>query len=272
MSVRWAGTRVLAMVVIATAAAAPGQASASGLLDVPFVSQSERLCGGAAAAMVLRYWGTRGVRAEDFASLVDEAAGGIRQSVLAGALGARGWTVLPLETPDDEGLASQIALGRPVVALIEDRPGRYHYVVIVGWTGDRVIYHDPALAPFRTIARDAFDDRWKATGRWAIVPVPCASCVMPGAERVPGARAVPRATAAPDAGCAGLVAEGVRLARDGDRSGAARALEASVALCPGSADAHLELAGLRFLDRRWREAEALAARAAGLAPESAHAW
>jgi hypothetical protein len=36
------------------------------LLDVPFISQSELLCGGAAAAMVLRYWGERGISAETF--------------------------------------------------------------------------------------------------------------------------------------------------------------------------------------------------------------
>ena len=33
-------------------------------LDVPFISQTELLCGGAAAAMVLRYWGERGIAAK----------------------------------------------------------------------------------------------------------------------------------------------------------------------------------------------------------------
>jgi hypothetical protein len=72
------------MAAMLIAAAVPSLASAAGLLDVPFVSQSERLCGGAAAAMVLRYWGERGVTAEDFAGLVDNDAGGIRQSALTG--------------------------------------------------------------------------------------------------------------------------------------------------------------------------------------------
>ena len=48
------------------------------LLDVPYVVQSEALCGGAAAAMVLRYWGERGIAAESFAALVDQSAAGIR--------------------------------------------------------------------------------------------------------------------------------------------------------------------------------------------------
>jgi hypothetical protein len=53
-----------------TAAAAPVQ-----ILDVPYISQTEALCGGAAAAMVLRFWGERGLTAESFAHLVDESAG-----------------------------------------------------------------------------------------------------------------------------------------------------------------------------------------------------
>jgi hypothetical protein len=45
------------------------------VLDVPFIAQSESLCGGAAAAMVLRYWGERGLTAESFSHLVDASAG-----------------------------------------------------------------------------------------------------------------------------------------------------------------------------------------------------
>ena len=36
------------------------------LLDIPYIQQSEALCGGAAAAMVMRYWGATDVRAETF--------------------------------------------------------------------------------------------------------------------------------------------------------------------------------------------------------------
>jgi tetratricopeptide (TPR) repeat protein len=261
---RWA--RALAMAVAMTAVATPLQASASALLDVPFVSQSERLCGGAAAAMVLRYWGERGVQAEDFASLVDDQAGGIRQSELGAALRGRGWTVLPLDPPGSEGLTRQLRLGRPVLALVEDAPGRYHYVVIVGSAGDRVVYHDPARAPFRTIHRDVFDRAWASTGRWGIVVVPSAS--QSSDPRPPASTLQPVASSP----CAGLMARGVSLARDGNRTEAAEVLEAAVSFCPESADAHLELAGLQFLERRWEEAGALAARAVELAPESAHAW
>ena len=63
------------------------------LLDVPFVSQSEALCGGAAAAMVLRYWGERGVSADTFAPLIDRSAAGIRTTTLVDDLRRRGWVV-----------------------------------------------------------------------------------------------------------------------------------------------------------------------------------
>ena len=67
------------------------------LLDVPFISQSELLCGGAAAAMVLRYWGEREISAESFAGLVDRRAGGIRTDALVADLRRRGWTAEPLD-------------------------------------------------------------------------------------------------------------------------------------------------------------------------------
>src|SRR5688500_15332145 len=58
-------------------------AIADSALVVPFVPQDELLCGGAAAAMVLRYHGERGMDAESFAHLVRRAEGGIRTDELA---------------------------------------------------------------------------------------------------------------------------------------------------------------------------------------------
>jgi hypothetical protein len=68
------------------------------------------------------------------------------------------------------------------------------------------------------------------------------------------------------------VAEGVRLAQDGDRARAESVLEAAVDLCPSAAPAHVELGGLRFLQQRWRDAARLAARAAALDPRDEQAW
>jgi ABC-type bacteriocin/lantibiotic exporter with double-glycine peptidase domain len=130
------------------AAAENPQAAPSVVLDVPYVGQTEALCGGAALAMIFRYWGRTGVYSEDFAALVEEDEGGIRTSVLAAEVRRRGWQAI-----DFSGSASAVQRllreGRPLLALIEDRPGRYHYVVLTGWVGDLVLFHDPLGAPFR---------------------------------------------------------------------------------------------------------------------------
>ncbi len=102
--------------------------------------------------MVMRYWGATGIYAESFESLVDKAAGGIRGDVLLAELGRRGWNARSFR--GDEGIVqARLSDRQPVIALIEDRPGAYHFVVIVAWVNDRVVYHDPARAPFRVVSR-----------------------------------------------------------------------------------------------------------------------
>ena len=260
-----------AAILIAALSASPQPGS--GLLDVPFVSQTERLCGGAAAAMMLRYWGQDGVRAEDFSTLVDESAGGIRQSAIVSAIRANGLAVTKLSTNVDGGgaVARQIEQGRPVMALIADRPGTYHYVVIVGWTDNRTIVHDPALTPFRVLDRSDFDRRWKAANRWAIVGIGEPRGRALDAVTTHPSSALPE-TASVDHPCGQLISHGVELARSGNRDDAGRVLEAAVAACPRSASAHVELAGIRFLEGRWDRAATLAARASTLDPSDAHAW
>jgi len=119
------------------------------VLDVPFISQSELLCGGAAAAMVMRYWGERGVDAESFRALVDANAGGIRTDALAASLRDRAWNAVALQG-SSEAIAKELQQGRPVIALLEDRPRTYHYVVVVARNADGVVFHDPARTPFRS--------------------------------------------------------------------------------------------------------------------------
>ena len=152
-----------------------------GLLDVPFVPQSELLCGGAAVSMVMRYWEPAQIYAEDFASLVDTRVGGIAVGALARAVEERGWRARAFAGTAADAQA-HIGEGRPLIALIEDRPGRLHYVVVVAWTADRVVFHDPAVNPFRTLDAATFDRRWRATGRTALLVLPAA-----GAKASPAA-------------------------------------------------------------------------------------
>ena len=62
--------------MIVTLAAALSLAAAVAM-DVPYLPQTDALCGGAAAAMVFRYWGDAHADAQEFAALVDRRAGGI---------------------------------------------------------------------------------------------------------------------------------------------------------------------------------------------------
>lgn len=249
------------------------------LLDVPFLSQSEALCGGAAAAMVLRYWGERDVAADDFAALVDRSAGGIRTRVLVDALRTRGWSAR--ETTGDAEARAALTRGQPLIALIEDRPHTYHYVVVVGWHDRAVVIHDPARAPFRVMAAAEFDRRWRAADRWALIVLPPSQnpTVLPPSQKS-AESAVSRDGGRPDESwdggseggrdCDGLVRRGVALAQKDDLAGAERSLTDAAYRCGGPA-AYRELAGVRLLQRRWAEVSDLAEEALRADPRDAYA-
>jgi peptidase C39-like protein len=231
------------------------------ILDVPFISQSEALCGGAAAAMVLRYWGERGLDAESFAHLVDRSARGIRTTRLVEDLRLRGWNTAAVDGRDDL-IDTELARGRPVLTLIEDRPGTFHYVVVVASTPQAIVFHDPARAPFRVMDRERFSKRWSATGRWMAVVTPAES-----------ARSSPPSAPADlpgDSSCPSLIAIGVQQAQAGRLEAADRSLTAALS-CGGSASLR-ELAGVRLLQRRWPEVTELASAALAADPMDTYSW
>ena len=247
----------------------PSRAQSLTVLDVPFIAQSELLCGGAAAAMVMRYWGERGVDAESFQSLVDRKAGGIRTSALATNLRGRNWSALEVPGSPDV-LARELQQGRPVIALLEEHPGTYHYVVVVARNADGVVFHDPARAPFRVASAADFDKQWSASSRWMLVVTPLAASAVEGpARRQPPAGELesPGASTTP---CDAQIAEGVRQAQQNDLDGAERTLVSALS-CPG-AGAFRELAGLRFAQQRWADAEDLAAVAVKRDPSDVYSW
>ena len=245
------------------------------LLDVPYVSQTPELCGGAAVAMVLRYWGEREVFAQDFASLVTASDGGILTGTLAAAVRGRGWQALVAPAAEEAGRArirSELDQGRPLIALVEVAPRTYHYVVIVGSTDREVVLHDPARAPFRVLPWAEFDRAWMATGRWMMLILP-PSGGPASAPVVPAPNAaLPAATPTDRSPCAALVEHSIEMAVTGDRAGAEQGLLAATGFCPNDAATWRELAGLRFAQGRLPEAETLALVAARLAPEDAYAW
>src|SRR5688500_9150177 len=236
------------------------------LLDVPFISQSELLCGGAAAAMVLRYWGERAVTAESFAALVDRSAAGIRTDALIADLVRRGWMATAV-SGSGELMRGELAQGRPVLTLIEDRPSFFHYVVVVAANERGVVFHDPARVPFVVMSVTEFDRRWRAAEQWMALVVP-----GPGGGGKQPATPPDRleATAQPTtmAACDQRVADGVRLAQANDLSGAERTLSEAIG-CPASLR---ELAGVRVLQKRWPEAADLAEAATEADQADEYAW
>src|SRR5262245_48549358 len=86
-------------------------------LTVPFLPQTEALCGGAAAAMVLRYWGEAHASVDEFAKLVDHRAGGIADDVLVKAVADRGWKATAF-AGSVERLRSEIEQQHPLIILI----------------------------------------------------------------------------------------------------------------------------------------------------------
>jgi len=260
-------SRLVAVALVA-AASCVGPAYAQAPLPVPYLPQTEALCGGAAAAMVMRFWGARGVYADAFAPLIDSKAGGIHTSALRAALAARGWDA-QATAGDLPQLTHEIALGRPVIALIEDRPGRFHYVVVVATTASSVVVHDPARAPSRAIDASTFDRKWQRAERWMLTLLPgTASLTAPGVSDEPAAPAGRSAVSA----CSPLISEAVALAGRGDTMNARKLLEEASGRCPGDAAAWRELAGLDALESRWDAAARHAREAVAVDASDAFAW
>jgi predicted double-glycine peptidase len=261
---------VLLAVVLCVGSAEGGQSNRPlAILDVPFISQSEALCGGAAAAMVMRYWGARGLDAGSFAHLVDRSAAGIRTTALVDDIRRRGWSATAI-AGSDEAIARELADGRPILTLIQDRPGTFHYIVIIGATQRAVVYHDPARTAFRTMSREEFERRWSAADRWMALVVPPVAAESRAAT--PGTPSEPDAAFEINsaASCDALISDGVRLAQSNDLDGAERRLTGALS-CEGPAPLR-ELAGVRLLQRRWGEVSDLASAALAEDPSDAHAW
>jgi hypothetical protein len=264
----------MAAVVFATAAGStPALAQSTHplpLIDVPYLPQSEALCGGAAIAMVMRYWGETGVYAETFSDLIDPEAQGIRGRELMRALEERGYETASFEGDLDQ-IRRTLAARRPAVALIEDRPGRFHYVVIVGLRDERIVVHDPARSPFRVIEAAEFLHAWAPAKAWMMIAQP----------RAAGARPLPRAdgNAGADASdtsmsnslCAGMVEEGVRLSGRGDLAASERVFRLATTECPDDPGPWRELAGVHVLRGDWRQASAAARLALDRDPQDQHA-
>lgn len=277
MSLRSWSAVIVCMMMAATAHTSAGAATPPPdrnapetvkLLDVPYVPQSEALCGGAAVSMVLRYWGEPGVFAEDFAALVEPGGAGIRTGALVQAVQARGWAASPRSgTPTD--VKDQLAHGRPVIALIQVGSGSFHYVVIVAWANGGVILHDPAIGPYRASGEQTFEASWARSGRWTLLILPPQHAPHPGEPDSALVKLPPREALN---GCDAIVEDAIQRARNGDTAEAELRLVSAATLWPDSAAPVRGLAGLRFKAEDWTGAARLAERALAIDAGDRYTW
>lgn len=265
--------------MIVTLAAALSLAT-SLAMDVPYLPQTDTLCGGAAAAMVFRYWGDVHADPQEFAPIVDRRAGGIANGALVDAVRRRGWRTVELAGGSAD-LQTRLAARQPVVVLLADRGPRYHYVVAVGKTADAVVIHDPAWGPSRAIKDVEFDRLWRASGYWGLVILPATS--VPGSPSAPppsrsrdgGQPADPsRERGRQAARCDTLLADALEDIRSSGDAAFDRAdviLDRVHQACPQAAGPLRELAGVRFAQRRWKDAAALARAALVREPNDTYA-
>jgi predicted double-glycine peptidase len=238
--------------------------AAAPAIDVPYLPQTDGLCGGAAVAMVLRYWGDTHADMQDFAPLIDRRNGGIADDALTKAVTSRGWRTT--RAPGSlEALAALTADMVPAIVLLPDRGDRYHYVVVVAVNEEAVVVHDPAWGPSRPIRAPDFERAWRAAGFWSLVIAPPES----GVRRAASDR--------PNADTPSLSACDARLNRAIDEirlrgfDAADDLLSAVRAECPDAAGPIRELSGVRFAQRRWNNAIALAREALRKDPRDEYA-
>ncbi len=242
-------------------------------IDVPYLTQSEDLCGGAAVAMVQRYWGNAHADPQQFAPLIDHHAHGIPAGVLVNAVARSGWRAVSFPGSVDR-LRDDVAQGRPTIVLLQVRAHRYHFVVVTG-VGDReVTLHDPAIGPSQRMSIEAFTKAWRPAHDWALLVLP--------PERTPAdieGAAVPdvhaRGEPAGSVGrstCDQRLEEAIDRVRSDGVGAADRILGQVRRECPASAGPLRELAGVRFAQRRWADAAALAERAVAIDHADPYAW
>lgn len=267
----------------------PALAALPALLDVPFLPQTEALCGGAAAAMVYRYWGDRHADVQQFAPLVERDRGGIAAARLVAAIATRGWST-GVESGSLASIGAHLAQREPVIVLIEDRPRRYHFVVVVGLSDAIVAVHDPTWGPARPMSVDRFLEAWQAAHTWSLVIRPATTGIPAtpvhdsrpandtiyrnaGSNRTTDSTTTDRCAAETDAAVDAIRAQGLQGARGaGSLDVADRLLGEVRRRCPTSSRPLSELAGVRFAQRRYADAATLAADAARLDDGDRYAW
>lgn len=245
--------------------------AASMAVDVPYLPQTDALCGGAATAMVFRYWGDAHADVQEFAPLVDRDAGGIANDVLVAAIKTRGWRVATVDGSLD-ALRERIRDRQPIIVLLADRGTRYHYVVVTGWSGTAIVVHDPSWGPSRQIPDRDFERLWRASSYWSMVILPATSSSSPTlTEPSTSSTESVDDSNIRSATCDGRLARAMSAIQAQGLDSADELLGEVRSHCPRAAGPVRELSGVRFAQHRWTDAEALAREALRLDANDAYA-
>ncbi len=253
---------------------------ASFVLEVPYVSQSELLCGGAAIAMIERWWGRRGVYAEEFQYLVKPAAGGILTTDMVSVMRSRGWDA-QAQRSTAAVVQQSVADSVPVITLIKVSANRYHYVVILGWTATEVTYHDPAVAPAVRVRVTEFLRRWNGANAWAMIVRPAAVVAADGTSPPTAGASIqpstslstPLSTPSIDSlPCRPWLDQAADAAATNRLDQAEQLLAGATRACPSEPLVLRELAGVRFRQGRRPEAIVLANAYSRRAPADTLGW
>jgi hypothetical protein len=255
------------LAALLAALSAPASGPASVAVDVPYLAQTEALCGGAAVAMVFRYWGESHASVNQFAPLVDRRAGGIATGALVDAVRRRGWQADEL-AGSIEMLREELALGRPIVVLLSEGRRRLHYVVVTALEPEAVRVHDPTWGMSRRIALHELLARWAKTGFWSLRIRPAADV----RESETARRADPVNGSTLGTECSTRLAHAVDEVRQQGFASADRIFEDVRMRCADASGPLRELAGVRFAERQWSKAAALAEQALSLDPHDSYAW
>jgi len=156
-----------------------------------------------------------------------------------------------------------------VIVLLPDRGTRYHYVVVVAATADAIVVHDPAWGPSRSIAAADFEREWRAAAFWSLVILPPSP--RPNSEMPGDPRAAPARESGPASVCDARLNRALEQIRERGLDRADALLDEVRAECPDAAGPIRELSGVRFAERRWSDAAALARDALRRDPQDEYA-
>src|SRR6185436_8891176 len=88
---------------------------------------------------------------------------------------------------DRDAMASHLAQGRPLIALVTAGAKGYHYVVVVARGNGRVVFHDPVLGPGRVTTEAEWQRRSRPARQWTLLVQPTSPAAEPGAPPAPRA-------------------------------------------------------------------------------------